>query len=574
MNNRTLALLISFLPWCALMCSAQPSGARLHITYSGNGIQQLQYEGTILENLGANPSDQFHIWHMKMTDLGGHVLHGGQFDWGESASTKSWDAVASAWTYSFGWGSISVQFAQLSDTLNMKVTTRNFAGSGVIFDGATIYPLVLHFPQLPNGFTDPTWEQLAFNTTAPSVTLADFGAGEVASVFPDASKPLYTGFEPASVPNAYYPIISGTALDNMATFFPHNNRPVRPGQTDFYTVSLRFAPSGTPAANLAADAYENWTRTWPAQINWPDRHIIGTVFLASSAEGNSHQPLGYPNNPRRYFNNSNPSDFDVRNPDGLARFQRHILQQAWNNVQNLRRLNAQGAITWDIEGQQYPHATSYVCSPDQIAQVSPEMESVVTDPASPYVGMKLDDAYFKIMSDAGFRVGLCVRPQRFTLHDNGTAEQITLPDEQVSGELIHKMKYAHDRWGVTLFYVDSSVDVNGAALDPTIFQQVSAALPDSLIMPEESAPKDYAYTAPFQSFIFHTDLGTPADVYNYYPRAFSVNLVNDVDPLKLAQYRSQLVDAVKRGDILMVHADYWQDNNATVMGIYADATQK
>lgn len=553
------------------MCPAQTPNLGVQLTYGNNGIQQVSYNGVVLENTSQSPSDAFHIWHMKMTDLNGNLVKGGQFDWGEAASSKSWDAASHTWTYQFSWGFLSVAFNQSGDTLDINVTTRNNPNSGVIFAGATIYPLALHFPQLPKDFTDPAWEHLAFNTTGPSVTLADFGAGEVASVLTDAAKPLYTGFEPAGVLNTYYPIISSTSIDNMATFFPHNDRPVLPGQTDSYTVSLRFAPSGTTVASLAADAYANWARTWPSQLNWTDRRIIGTVFLASSAEGTPNLPLGYPNNPRRYFNSSNPGDFDIRTSDGLAKFQDRILQQAWSNVQNLQRLNAQGAITWDIEGQQYPHTTSYVCSPDQVAQVAPEMESIIGNSASPYAGMKLDDAYFKIIRDAGFRPGVCIRPQHFTLYGNGTAQQVTLPNSEIPGELIRKMKYAHDRWGVTLFYVDSTVDANGGTLDPAIFQQVAAALPDSLIMPEESTPKYYAYTAPFQSFIFHTDLGTPADVRSYYPNAFSVNLVNDVDPGKLAQYRQQLTDAVRHGDILMVHADYWQDNNPTVVQIYADA---
>jgi hypothetical protein len=122
--------------------------------------------------------------------------------------------------------------------------------------------------------------------------------------------------------------------------------------------------------------------------------------------------------------------------------------------------------------------------------------------------MKLDDAYFKIMRDAGYRVGVCIRPQHFAINADGTAAQSYLPDAQVEVEMLGKMQYAHKRWGTTLFYVDSSVDANGGNLDPSIFQALAAALPDSLIMPEESTPKYYAYTAPFESFIFHTDLGT------------------------------------------------------------------
>lgn len=543
----------------------------LVVTYAPNGIEQVLYNGVVLEDLNQFPSDAFHIWHMKATDLKGNLMTDGPYDWGESNLGRSWNAVNHTWTYQFPWGHIAVEFANAADKLDMTVTTVNHPSSGIIFDGANIYPFVLHFPQLPRGFANPSYEQLAFNTTAPSVILADFGSGEVAAVNPGAYKPVYSGYQPTSPADAYFPIMSGTSIDGMATFFPHNDRPVTPGQTDVFTISLRFASSGTPAVTLAQDAYQCWARVWPAKLAWSDRRIIGTAYLASSPSGDPNRPGGYPNNPRRYFNDSNANDFDVRTVAGLSKFQDRILQQAQSNVDNLRKLGAQGLITWDIEGEAYPQPTSYACAPDQIAELAPEMESVVTSDSSRYSGMRLDDAYFSIMHDAGFRVGVCVRPQHYTLNADGTASQIYLPDSQIAGELIRKMRYAHSRWGATLFYVDSDVETNGANLDAGIFKQIAAALPDSLIIPEETTPKYYAYTAAFQSFLFHTDLGTPVDVYNYYAKAFSANLINDVDPNKLAEYRQQLTDAVRRGDILMVHADYWQGNNPTVVQMYMDA---
>ncbi len=569
--NKFVSLVILSIALIAQSQGQTGSSSGLQVSYNSGGIDKVSYNGVTLEDTSSNPSDNFHIWHMKATDLSGNVLTAGQYGWGEVNSGKSWNAATNTWTYKFIWGSISVQFAQSGNNLDMRVVTQNNIDSGIIFDGAVIYPFVLRFPQLPAGFSDSSYEHLAFNTTGPSVVSADFGAGEVVTVLTDASKPLYSGFEPAGAANAYFPIVSGTPLDGMATFFPHNDRPVWPGTTDSYTISLRFAPSGTPTAALATDAYTNWAATWPAQLKWSDRRMIGTVYLASSPQGSPNYPAGYPNNPRRYFNDNNSADFDIHTAAGVSQFQQRVLQQAQNNVTNLTQLNAQGAITWDIEGEQYPQTTSYVCSPDLIAQTSPEMESIVTDATSPYAGMKLDDAYFKIMQDGGFRVGVCIRPQQFTLHADGSAEQVLLPNGEVAAQLIRKIQYAHDRWAATMFYVDSSVDANGASLDPSIFQQVGAVFPDSLIIPEESSPKYYAYVAPFESFIFHTDLGTPQDVYSYYPSAFGVNLLNDVDPNKLAQYRAQLTDSVRHGDILMVHADYWQANNSTVVQIYQDA---
>lgn len=571
MKAQTLSLSSSLAILSMLACVQVKASDSLEVTYGNQGVQQLSYNGGVLEDLNRFPSDAFHIWHMKATDLEGNLLTVGLYTWGESNLGKSWNPINHTWTYIYPWGSITLQFVQTGDTLNMNVTTVNKPGSGIIFDGATIYPFVLHFPQLPSGFVDSSYEQFAFNTTAPSVTLADWGSGEVAAVNPGAWKPVYSGFQPAGQANAYFPIISGTAIDGMATFFPRNDRPVAPGQTDAFTISLRFAPSGTPEAALAQDAYATWARVWPPKLQWNDRRIIGTVYLASSPNGNPNLPGGYPNNPRRYFNSSNPNDFDTRNPAGLNKFQSRLLQQAQSNVQNLKKLAAQGAITWDIEGEQYPQPTSYACAPDQIAQLAPEMESVVSAPDSPYRGMKLDDAYFKIIRDAGFRVGVCVRPQHYTVNANGTASQVYLPTSQVAGELIRKMQFAHNRWGATLFYVDSDVDVNGATLDPAFFEQAAAALADSLIIPEETTPKYYAYTAAFQTFLFHGDQGTSEDIYKFYPKAFSANLINDVDPNRLTQYRQQLTDSVKRGDILMVHADYWQANNPTVVQIYMDA---
>jgi hypothetical protein len=545
------------------------STSELSVSFSGTGLQKVSYNGVVLEDIGQYPSDALHIWHMKASDLNGNPLTSGQYGWGENNNGKSWDPVQHAATYWFSWGSIRVQYFQAGDLLGLRVSETNNPDSGIIFDGATIYPMVFHFPQLPAGFANGL-PQIASNTTGPSATLADYGSGEVASIFNNASTPLYTGFDPAGN-NAYTAIVSSTPPDSVAAFGPHYDRPVQPGKSDQYTILFHFAPSGTPIGTVAANAFQTWASYWKPKLSWPDRRIIGSVYLASSPQGNPSMSGGYPNNPRRYFNDGNPNDFDIRTPAGLAQFQNRILQQAQNNVQNLQQLGAQGVITWDIEGEQYPQTTSYVCEPDAIAQTAPEMETVITDPNSPYAGQKLDDAYFAIMRKAGFRIGVCVRPQHFAIYADGTAGQTSLTDSQVISELIRKMRYAHSRWGATIFYIDSSVEANGGNLPVDIFRNAAAALPDSLLIPEETTPAYYGYTAAFQSFIFHTDLGTPSTVYNYYPNAFSVNLVNDVDPAKLAQYRPQLTQAVAHGDILVVHADYWDPNNLTVQQIYADA---
>ena len=566
---RCFALLLAVL--CpALGAYAQTTG--LKVSFGPNGLENVSYNGVVLENVKAVPADAFHIWHMKALDANGKVLTDGQYGWGESNNGRHWDQAKQTWTYTYKWGSISTQYEQHGDALDMLVTTTNSGNSGVTFQGASIYPLTLHFPALPDGFANPTYPQLAYNTTGPSVTAADYGKGEAVAVVPDANRPLYSGFMPADNNTAYTALISSTVPDGLATFQPHNDRPVKPGETDRFRVSLRFQPSGTSTFPLAADAYSSWAKTYPQMLKWTDRRPIGTVFLGTSPQGDDAHPGGFSNNPRRYFTDANPSDFDVNNPEGLVRFQRRVLRQAESNISNLKQLGAQGAITWDIEGEQFPQETSYVCAPDQIDKLAPEMESVVNE--GPYRGTKLDDAYFKIMRSAGFRIGVCVRPQHFTLHPDGTAKQVFLLTPEVEPELARKIKFAHDRWGATIFYIDSSVDGDRGTLPAEIFKKLAETFPDSLLIPEESTPLYYAYSAPFQSFIYHATTGTDADIAHIYPDAFSAVLINNVAPEKLAAASTQLEEHIRRGDIMMGQVDYREPNNLAIAALYRRAGAK
>ncbi|MGI4830221.1 MAG: hypothetical protein ACRYFU_18755 [Janthinobacterium lividum] len=562
----------AFVLCCACFPSWTAAAAQtgLKVEFGPEGLEKLSYNGVVLEDAKAVPADAFHIWHMKATDAHGQVLTGGQYGWGESNNGRHWDARTQTWIYTFSWGSISAQYVQSGDTLDVLVTTTNAANSGIVFDGASIFPLALHFPALPKGFSNPVYPQLAYNTTGPSVTVADFGSGEVIAVVPDASRPVYSGFFPADNNTAYATLLSGTVPDGLATFQPHNDRPVPPGKTDHVRLSLRFQPSGTATYPIAGDAYSNWAKAYPSTLHWTDHRAIGTVFLGSSPQGNDAQPGGFPNNPRRYFTDANPGDFDVTNPVGLVAFQRRVIKQAETNVENLKVLGAQGAITWDIEGEQYPQETSYVCSPDQVGTIAPEMESVLSG-GSPYAGMKLDDAYFKIMRTAGFRVGVCIRPQHFTLRPDGTAHQEFLPTSKVGEELTRKIRYAHDRWGATIFYIDSTVDGDRGTLPASIFKQVAAEFPDSLLIPEESTPLYNAYTAPFKSFIYLNATGTEPDVYHIYPDAFSAVLINNVAPAKLAGAETALIRQVAHGDIMMGQVDYREANNEAIAALYRNA---
>ena len=85
---------------CALV-NPRPAAAQsgLQITYGALGVQTLSYRGVVLEDLGKNPADAFHIWHMKMTDLSGNRATCAHCGWGEANQGRRWDAATRTWTY-------------------------------------------------------------------------------------------------------------------------------------------------------------------------------------------------------------------------------------------------------------------------------------------------------------------------------------------------------------------------------------------------------------------------------------------------------------------------------------------
>ena len=291
---------------------------------------------------------------------------------------------------------------------------------------------------------------------------------------------------------------------------------------------------------MAGDVYAQFAATHPMQLKWDDRRPIGALFLSSA-------PPHLPGNPRGWFNNA--GDVDVTTEAGRAEFRARVTSYADGSIRVLKRAGAQGMVTWDIEGQEFPHATSYIGDPRLLGQLAPEMEQVA-------------DAYFRKFREAGLKVGVCIRPQQLDLQSGGD-HQKAVADQ--AAQLEAKISYARKRWGCTLFYVDS----NGGPFDPTdaeVFARVARKYPDCLLMPEHQNFKYQAYTAPYNDLRFERAV-TPAAVRRTYPRAFSVIRGESQTQNK----RAELVEAVRAGDVLMFPAWYNNDEAAAVREIYEEA---
>jgi hypothetical protein len=205
-------------------------------------------------------------------------------------------------------------------------------------------------------------------------------------------------------------------------------------------------------------------------------------------------------------------------------------------------------ITWDIEGEQHPHPTTYLCDPKVLAQAAPEMEPIA-------------DEYFRKFTNAGLRVGVCVRPQTLVLSGSSASQQESPDPGQV---LIDKIAYAKSRWHATLFYIDSNGDPN-FPLDPEIIRRVTEAHPDVLLVPEHENTRYYAYSAPYRE-LRQNQVSTPPEVREVYPSAFGVTYVADGD---MGRYFNDLSAAVRAGDVLMTRAWFADAANGDVQRLNA-----
>jgi hypothetical protein len=296
----------------------------------------------------------------------------------------------------------------------------------------------------------------------------------------------------------------------------------------------------------------------PFTLNWPDRRPLGMDVL-----GGGPQP---PKNPRGWFNGAN---VDYVSAAGLVAFSNALMARASGEIAVLKSMNAQGVIVWDSEGDELQNMT-WIGDPRKVPLLAPEMDAVA-------------DEFFAMYKNAGFRVGVALRPRLFTagatlpasgsngqvfvltsapfgqkthLYTNGWAQTNAVPYggnsfDAYLPDLTNKMQYAIDRWGASIFYIDSfgAIDNNG----PQTLQaltNIAQAYPNVLLIPELGGAVNtnmFCASAPYLEPQY-TGYLLPTNILSTYPKAWSVICVNAYD-----DYPSML-RSVAAGNIMLANS--------------------
>jgi hypothetical protein len=456
---------------------------------------------------------------------------------------------------SYPWGRMSCSYGKEDDKITMKIEISNTSSEPL--NELSIRLMELNFPRIPNGgtleagmfgfgFKGPEWPLGQAPASIPTVAdprfvvplvHVDYGTGALNLCSDDVECAVNVPYSTNFLARTSYPLVI-TCSD------------IKPGVTKAFNVSLRFGPAGARIQDLSGDVLERYAGKYPFQVNWNDHRPIGAIFLAGPQ-------INVASNPRRWIVNF--GDIDITNDKGKAAFRAALLKLADNSVQTLKDIGAQGMITWDPEGEEFLGAC-YYGDPRLVPSLAPEME-FKNDGAKSVI-----DEYFEKFRAAGLKVGVCIRPQGIAMVDGKPVHQAA-DDEHAAQILRERIAYAKQRWGCTLFYVDSTATVNGS-LNPDVFKAVADAYPDVLLIPENESMRYFAYSAPLNSYMHHRVSSTPAGARMVYPKAFSVLMAPDADR---PEDHHALVSAVRRGDILLFNGWYNSDGAKKIKKLYEEA---
>jgi len=321
---------------------------------------------------------------------------------------------------------------------------------------------------------------------------------------------------------------------------------LKPGQTTRLTISLRPGTKDAPLAP-AQDILDAYREAHPMMLDWPDRRPIVRSFLGDNLP----------------FHEATGPEFVKPEVQVTDKFRQRVMNHADQLIEDMKRIDAQGMIIWNVESN--GGRLQYVGTPQMIEYFSPEMDAVA-------------DEFFKKIRDAGFRVGVCLRPSDIIIGQNDKGEYFyrhAYPrDESVVDRLDREIKYAKQRWGATLFYVDTNrvyampkneqekegwprrdngkFEVYKALMNAEQWEELLRRNPDCLFTVEHTYARYYTSQAPYDQMNMGRLPGattTPPLVRKTWPSAFKMLTVG----YPISKYQEQMREAFANDDIVVVN---------------------
>ncbi|MDD5164999.1 MAG: hypothetical protein PHG25_00445 [Candidatus Pacebacteria bacterium] len=476
------------------------------------------------------------------------------------------DPQSNTVTLKFSQGSASIQFIQNGPSVDMRLSVTNNTSADIGY-------LAFHVGGL--NITGYTGDSLPMSQGGdyPNIWGVNTTYGEI--FFVNTNK--VTG--DCGNPSPW--CLMSTSISNI----PH-------GTTVTATNAIKFYPLGTSLLEAVPEVIAAWKAQYPMQNFWSDRRPIGTDFLSSPPCPIYGCSVDFSKNMNGWFSNgSDPGNVDVTTSAGRQAWATQMLARIDADIANVKEVNGQGVILWDLEGQRWPHCTSYIGDPRyaEDPRFAPEWDTKIaySDPGSGFSSssMNVIDVVFHKIRDNGLKSGITIRPDEITYDPNnadlgcgggGTygifgirPSQKYLTDTNARIKLLEdKINFAKNRWGVTIFYIDSTDWIAG-----TDMIKLHKDIPDVLLIPENTTLLEYSVGLPFKYTNKQGFYGGPGKIGNIgdiYPRAGAALNANN-EQNEFVNHYWELVDAIRNGSLSLFNSWYNGSEKPYIKMVYAAA---
>lgn len=486
--------------------------------------------------------------------------------------------------HTYNWGKTTTAYNLDDDCLRIKISVRNQADLPIAnfrFNMLDLHP-ESSLDKLDEGDVRVTHDR-------PTAIGLKTDIGQIFASYESFQPPIRFGFGAATGDedsDPTYPLLAAggvkATMPGELVLARKGNPQIPPGETLELEFALRFADIDERRNWVLRNFYKDYQEFLSPTLEWPDNRPIGAVYIFQEFGKEGPQFGVEGTNPRRLWSPLLDS-VDVLSPHGRAFIRRALRKTAYDTVETLEKMDAQGMILWNMEGGY--HSTGWVGAPRMLPILVPELNDAIDD-------------YFQIIRDAGFRVGVTIRHPQLRWRGDGWVQGVgnanpdsdplldnfheLVPDHTpwwqvypITQRLSRKIEYAKNRWGCTIFFYDTNNvlryyggnDQKKVTDNPAghVYRKLIEEHPDVLIIPEFYKKRGthinhLAYTAPYGQTGYGRVLPKWEEEFtrDLIPGYFGFNYVHDSggDPWKPRRDR---IHEVVWGEILGV--DGWSFNH-------------
>jgi hypothetical protein len=555
---------------------------------------------------GASKGTPYPVVLSALPDIGVQMWNGTQckpfssYEYSKLRRTIKWDVATMTTSLQFGWGGFTVKHTRsgpLSVEMEIVLTNdpKNKSDTSLLVPLCNVDLMPIEQPintsnhRVGGGFgpCPGTWNDGCYPGSCPlnypQAIAMDWGNASAAWV--QTSDANVTGFELSS---------DSCPTPGQAFYRPKFNqewgRRIEVGKSVTLGFSLRFGegwntnPKGTSGAlELIRSDLVAFGKAHPfrnidlhggsmAALMGSDTIEGASYICKSSSAADCPNPRGW--NFLGCQGKKDQSPCNVTTPAGIAHFEAKARAMFSGAVARCLKpeLQCRAIMAWSIEGSEWGDIT-YSGSPDMLPVLAPEMD-------------KIADELFALITSAGIRAGVTLRPQIITPTPNWNASvppnkppwpyyqrKLLLPhsdspdEDAILANLHRKATYAIKRWNCSVFYVDST----GFPL-VSVWERLRDAFPDVVFIPEQSGPLDYGSVTPLQNDWNGVPLGVSEFTKVIWPAAYNYQLMQvNVNQTKYPVHDWAVL--AKAGDVFRVDGWYDSAHNRFIEEVLAAAKE-